>query len=187
MARRQAPRLNFLLEAFDEQQGIDAFDGIPYSGVDAPPAGARTAGAERMAAAAAKSLGKRASSSSAVGRVASTTGKRFTQDMSTLMAELQATTSHFVHCVKPNAMEQPELLSYELVAEQLTSLGTLEVVQLMGLGFPVRIKYGDLRERYLPRLKVQPPPPHHAPRADRPPRRGDAAASHCSPKPSPSM
>ena len=39
-----------------------------------------------------------------------------------------------------------------MVAEQLTSLGTLETVQLMGLGFPVRIKYDVVRRRYLPRL-----------------------------------
>ena len=62
------------------------------------------------------------------------------------------TVAHFVHCAKPNGMEQPELLSYEMVAEQLTSLGTLEVVQLMGLGFPVRIRYEDIRRRYLTRL-----------------------------------
>ena len=44
------------------------------------------------------------------------------------MEQLQSTTSHFVHCAKPNGMEQREILSYEMVAEQLTSLGTLEVV-----------------------------------------------------------
>ena len=54
------------------------------------------------------------------------------------MAQLQASMAHFVHCVKPNGMEQPELLSYEMVAEQLVSLGTLEAVELMGLGYPVR-------------------------------------------------
>ena len=89
---------------------------------------------------------------SSVGRVASSTGKRFLRDMGRLMQQLQASAAHFVHCVKPNGMEQPELLSYEMVAEQLTSLGTLETVQLMGLGFPVRIKYEAVRRRYLPRL-----------------------------------
>lgn len=87
-----------------------------------------------------------------VGRVATSTGKRFLRDMSRLMAQLQASSAHFVHCIKPNGLEQPELLSYEMVAEQLTSLGTLETVQLMGLGFPVRIKYDVVRRRYLPRL-----------------------------------
>ena len=45
-----------------------------------------------------------------------------------------------------------QLLSYEMVAEQLTSLGTLETVQLMGLGFPVRIRYEVVRQSMLPRL-----------------------------------
>ena len=39
-----------------------------------------------------------------------------------------------------------------MVAEQLTSLGTLETVQLMGLGFPVRLTYEAIRGRFLPRL-----------------------------------
>ena len=89
---------------------------------------------------------------SAPGRVATSTGRRFLRDMSRLMAQLSASASHFVHCVKPNGLEQPELLSYEMVAEQLTSLGTLETVQLMGLGYPVRLRYEQIRQRYLPRL-----------------------------------
>ena len=110
------------------------------------------------AAAVAASTGLRRATSTAgvergeAGRMASSTGKRFLRDMGRLMASLLASSSHFVHCVKPNGMEQPELLSYEMVAEQLTSLGTLETVQLMGLGYPVRIKYEQLRRRYLPRL-----------------------------------
>ena len=35
----------------------------------------------------------------------STTGKRFTQSLSRLLTQLQGTTAHFVHCVKPNADE----------------------------------------------------------------------------------
>ena len=114
--------------------------------------------AAAAAAAVAASTGLRRAPSTAgvergeAGRMASSTGKRFLRDMGRLMASLLASSSHFVHCVKPNGMEQPELLSYEMVAEQLTSLGTLETVQLMGLGYPVRIKYEQLRRRFLPRL-----------------------------------
>ena len=167
-----APRLSFLLETFNEQHGVDAFEDahqramgkeVPGSSPHESPAYVRPPGSgvdtERIAAQLRSTLSgqKRSSSSAAqVGRVASTTGKKFTQDMGALMDKLQQTTSHFIHCVKPNGMEQPELLSYEMVAEQLSSLGTLEVVQLMGLGFPVRIKYADLRERYLPRLRSLP-------------------------------
>jgi myosin heavy subunit len=51
-------------------------------------------------------------------------------------------------------MEQPELLSYEMVAEQLVSLGTLEAVELMGLGYPVRMPYDDVRRKYAGRLSA---------------------------------
>jgi len=91
-----------------------------------------------------------------VGRLALSTGNRFTQDMAELMTGLQATTAHFIHCIKPNDKEQPELLSYDMVAGQLIQLGTLDVVRLMGLGFPVRLKYGDILERYLPPLQALP-------------------------------
>ena len=40
------------------------------------------------------------------------------------------------------------------VAEQLVSLGTLEAVELMGLGYPVRIPYDDVRRRYASRLSA---------------------------------
>jgi len=143
-----APRLGFLLMALDEHQGIDSADvdsrGLDSSRADGTPTAAKSSSSSRRPG------------GTSVGKVATTTGKRFTQDMSTLMVELQATTSHFVHCVKPNDMEQAELLSYEIAAEQLASLGTLEVVQLMGLGFPVRIKYGDVRDRYKPKLESVP-------------------------------
>ena len=36
--------------------------------------------------------------------------------MGQLMQQLKASTAHFVHCVKPNGLEQPELLSYEMVS-----------------------------------------------------------------------
>ena len=56
---------------------------------------------------------------STLNKISTTTGRRFLLDMGALMAQLQASTAHFVHCVKPNGMEQRELLSYEMVAEQL--------------------------------------------------------------------
>merc|ERR1719469_459648 len=52
---------------------------------------------------------------STLNKITTTTGRRFLSDMAALMAQLQASTAHFVHCVKPNGMEQPELLSYEMV------------------------------------------------------------------------
>ena len=54
--------------------------------------------------------------------MATTTGRRFLQDMGELMAQLQASTAHFVHCVKPNGMEQPELLSHREVPNVVEQL-----------------------------------------------------------------
>ena len=160
-----APGLSFLRPVLEQQGVLGALnpaqsEAMPIAAAARGRAG-RGEGGNRWANAAASAAamsrgptdgGGGGAAGGGVGKVASSTGRRFLRDMSRLMAQLQATTAHFVHCVKPNGMEQPELLSYEMVAEQLTSLGTLETVQLMGLGFPVRLKYEEVRRRFLPRL-----------------------------------
>ena len=146
------PALAFLQATYDDAEETraerEAAGGLRRSS----SMGGGSSGALLRSGSAPGGLGPGSPRRSSVGRVASTTGRRFLADMGLLMTQLSSTTAHFVHCVKPNGMEQPELLSYEMVAEQLTSLGTLEAVQLMGLGYPVRIKYDDLRRRYLARL-----------------------------------
>ena len=146
------PALAFLQSTYDDAEETRAErEAAAASAARRPWAAAAAARAARARRRAASARGRRGGRASAC-RAASTTGRRFLADMVLLMTRDSSTTAHFVHCVKPNGMEQPELLSYEMVAEQRTSLGTLEAVQLMGLGYPVRIKYDDLRRRHLARL-----------------------------------
>ena len=140
-----APGLGFLSPCLTELETTAAFDaaasgsGSGTSGGDssspegsplasrAPPErgsplGSPLGGAtSRLHAAARKLLGS--GPRRGVGRVSSSTGRRFLRDMGSLMRSPEASASHFVHCVKPNGMQQSELRSYEMVAEQLTSLG----------------------------------------------------------------
>ena len=160
----QADGLAFLRPLFDVATGVvpeepglgdghgDSLESPPPRGSVVGSGGRLSSGPRRLGSGPSAASLRTSSSTELVGKVATSTGKRFMRDMSKLMMQLQASTAHFVHCVKPNGMEQPELLSYEMVAEQLTSLGTLETVQLMGLGYPVRIRYDAVRRRYLPRL-----------------------------------
>ena len=160
--------LDFLRPDLEYQRVIAAIAGAPaaeaaptpgraggqhWCGQPKPPPAAATGGSRRRRRRRGRRRrGRALQGGGSAGKLSTSTGRRFLRDMSRLMAQLQASQAHFVHCVKPNGMEQLEPLSYEMVAEQLTSLGTLETVQLMGLGFPVRLKYEDVRRRFLPRL-----------------------------------
>ncbi|KAL1526140.1 hypothetical protein AB1Y20_014868 [Prymnesium parvum] len=86
----------------------------------------------------------------AVGKVATTTAKRFVRNMEELLARLQRSRSHFIHCVKPNTQSKPAHFVRDLVGKQLRCLGTIDAVRLMAGGFPTRIPYEQLRGRHLP-------------------------------------
>ena len=64
------------------------------------------------------------------------------------MATLEATTAHFVRCIKPNSRFAPFDVDDVMVLEQLKCNGTLEAVQLMRNGFPTRVPFAVMVERY---------------------------------------
>ena len=69
--------------------------------------------------------------------------------MEELLAQLQRSRTHFIHCVKPNLRAHPYEFSASLVRKQLQCLGTLDAVKLMARGFPTRVPYEQLRRRHL--------------------------------------
>ncbi|KCV69582.1 hypothetical protein H696_04004 [Fonticula alba] len=86
-----------------------------------------------------------------------TTGGRFKSlaggfqlQLTSLMSKLSATTSHFVRCVKPNDRQQAGLFEPVRVLEQLRYSGMCTALVLMQSGFPTRIGFDELYERYAP-------------------------------------
>ena len=57
------------------------------------------------------------------------------------MEQLQATTPHYIKCVKPNAVKLPGGFSNKMVVEQLRYSGVLEVVRIRRQGYPVRLRF----------------------------------------------
>ncbi len=55
---------------------------------------------------------------------------RFTQQLSELMAQLQATEPQFVRCVKPNKEQVPNFVDSKFVMHQLRYMGVLETVKV---------------------------------------------------------
>ena len=75
-------------------------------------------------------------------------GRRFINDLDSLMTDLGATHAHFIRCLKPNIRLQPQQFSATLILSQLRCSGTLEAVQLISASYPTRIPYDDVYGRY---------------------------------------
>jgi myosin heavy subunit len=83
----------------------------------------------------------------------SSVGRRFVADLAQLVEELGSTRALFLRCVKPNGAQRADAgFSAALVLQQLRCAGTVEAVQLMATGYPTRIPYSSLYERYAPQL-----------------------------------
>ena len=77
---------------------------------------------------------------------------KFLQQLGSLMSRLSRTTSHFIRCIKPNSMQQPGVFAPAEVLVQLRYSGMCAALLLMQAGFPTRISFEDLYQRYAPRM-----------------------------------
>ena len=82
------------------------------------------------------------------GRFKSVSG-RFSLQLGNLMATLNETTSHFIRCIKPNQEQKPRVLERFGVMTQLQYSGMCAALLLMQAGFPTRISFVELHERYV--------------------------------------
>ena len=65
-----------------------------------------------------------------------------------LIGRLRESSAHFIRCIKPNPRMAPRDFDEAMVQSQLRSLGTLEAVTLMRSGFPSRVPFGLIADRY---------------------------------------
>ena len=82
--------------------------------------------------------------------------KRFCDEIADLVGTLDQTTAHFVRCIKPNGIFAPLKVDDEMVMLQLRNNGSLEAVQLMRAGFPTRVPYEVMVQRYKSSLENVP-------------------------------
>ncbi|XP_034943437.1 unconventional myosin-Va isoform X2 [Chelonus insularis] len=77
-----------------------------------------------------------------------TVGSQFRDSLNMLMATLNATTPHYVRCIKPN--DSKESFDYDAVRamQQLRACGVLETIRISAAGFPSQRTYGDFFQRY---------------------------------------
>ena len=82
-------------------------------------------------------------------------GAQFRVSMSELISTLQGTQSHFIRCIKPNAQRAAFTLTPSIARAQLRCCGVLEAVRVSQAGFPTRMPFAELLDRYALLL-----PPH---------------------------
>ncbi|XP_051659620.1 unconventional myosin-Vb isoform X2 [Manacus candei] len=77
-----------------------------------------------------------------------TVGHQFRNSLHLLMETLNATTPHYVRCIKPNDEKLPFKFDPKRAVQQLRACGVLETVRISAAGFPSRWSYHDFLKRY---------------------------------------
>ncbi|KAK4255746.1 hypothetical protein QN277_008704 [Acacia crassicarpa] len=65
-----------------------------------------------------------------------------------LMHQLENTSPHFIHCIRPNTKQLPGVFDEDLVMQQLRCCGVLEAVRLSRIGYPIQMTHQEFAERY---------------------------------------
>ncbi|KAM9570396.1 unconventional myosin-Vc-like isoform 4-T4 [Salvelinus alpinus] len=77
-----------------------------------------------------------------------TVGEKFRSSLYLLMETLNATTPHYVRCVKPNEEKMPFEYDSKRVVQQLRACGVLETIHISAQSYPSRWTYIEFYSRY---------------------------------------
>ncbi|XP_068131566.1 unconventional myosin-Va isoform X5 [Hyperolius riggenbachi] len=77
-----------------------------------------------------------------------TVGTQFRNSLHLLMETLNATTPHYVRCIKPNDFKYPFTFDSKRAVQQLRACGVLETIRISAAGFPSRWTYQEFFSRY---------------------------------------
>ncbi|XP_038669468.1 unconventional myosin-Vc isoform X2 [Scyliorhinus canicula] len=77
-----------------------------------------------------------------------TVGSKFRDSLHLLMETLNATTPHYVRCIKPNDSKLPFEYDSKRVVQQLRACGVLETIRISAQSYPSRWTYFEFFSRY---------------------------------------
>ncbi|KAM4829772.1 unconventional myosin-Vc [Thomomys bottae] len=77
-----------------------------------------------------------------------TVGNKFRSSLSLLMETLNATTPHYVRCIKPNDQKLPFEFDSKRIVQQLRACGVLETIRISAQSYPSRWTYIEFYSRY---------------------------------------
>ncbi|CAG0903293.1 unnamed protein product, partial [Darwinula stevensoni] len=84
-----------------------------------------------------------------------TVGSQFHDSLNLLMKTLNATTPHYVRCIKPNDDKMAFNFDPKRAVQQLRACGVLETVRISAAGFPSRWTYPEFFWRYRVLIKTK--------------------------------
>eukprot|EP01052_Picozoa_sp_SAG31_P009164 SAG31_NODE_476_length_15154_cov_24.796878_18_plen_178_part_01 len=79
-------------------------------------------------------------------------GKVFMRSIQELVHQIDSTQVHFIRTLKTNKPMRPGYYQPDYVIPQLQDQGLLALCDLLKAGFPSRIEYGELVERFSPKM-----------------------------------
>lgn len=86
-----------------------------------------------------------------------TIGGFFRKQLQELMGKIQATQTHYVRCMKPNAVHHPgQIESHELL-RQLKCAGVMEAIRIRKSGYAFRVSFAEFVERYAILVGIEKP------------------------------
>lgn len=88
-------------------------------------------------------------------------GSQFRDSLNMLMSTLNATTPHYVRCIKPNDFKTPFEYNPQRAVQQLRACGVLETIRISAAGFPSRWTYEEFFYRYRVLCKFADISPHN--------------------------
>jgi len=77
-----------------------------------------------------------------------TTTEKFRHDLGKLVATLNASSPHYIRCIKPNELKKPKLFDSPKCMGQLACNGVLETVKLRKAGFSNRMSFESFIDRF---------------------------------------
>ncbi|XP_045142403.1 unconventional myosin-Vc [Echinops telfairi] len=77
-----------------------------------------------------------------------TVGNKFCSSLYLLMETLNATTPHYVRCIKPNDEKLPFEFDSQRIVQQLRACGVLETIRISAQSYPSRWTYIEFYSRY---------------------------------------
>ncbi len=77
-----------------------------------------------------------------------TVGTQFRQQLKQLLSIINATSPHYIRCLKPNSLGQPRQVDRASLISQLRCGGVLEAVRVSRVGFPVRFLHDEFLSRF---------------------------------------
>ena len=79
----------------------------------------------------------------------SSVGSQFKESLAQLMNTINKTYPHYIRCIKPNPLKQPNMFYRKMVLHQLKCGGILESIRICLEGYPSKKLYKEFYDRYL--------------------------------------